>query len=239
MSNELRNIPIIVLCGGLGTRLRSVFVDLPKILASMGDKTLLDMIMTMLTKAGFEKIILSVGYLKEQVKAHCEERGYRVVFSEEDEPLGTGGAVKRALHFTNGAERFFIMNGDMVFSPDFNALCAFHNEKEGILSMALTKSYRGDSGNIVEMDETQRVTGWRKKTDADANGTFHLNAGIYIVNRKIAKLFPDKSAFSLEDEFFPTLFRRHCYGFRTDEILIDIGVPERYRIARKMYPVVM
>ena len=136
--NALKNIPIIVLCGGQGTRLRSVVSDRPKVLAPLGTQTLLDSIIAMLRKAGFKKIILSVGYLKEQVKRYCEKRGYQVIFSEEDEPLGTGGAVKAALqHITSNL--FFVMNGDTIFNPDFSELYQFHKEKKGFMSMLISR----------------------------------------------------------------------------------------------------
>lgn len=238
MSNELRQIPIIVLCGGLGTRLQGVLRGMPKILALIGDKTLLDITMSMLTNAGFGKIILSVGHLKKHIKKHTEKHKYQVIFSEEEKPLGTGGAIKKAFGHIGDAPQCFIMNGDMIFSPDFNALRAFHNKKGGLMSMMLTRSYIGVGGNVVHTNKADRIIGWRKKTDADAHGMSHLNAGTYIVNRAVTELFPNKSAFSLEDEFFPTIFRQPCYGLETDSIFIDIGVPERYRMAQRIYPMV-
>ncbi|KKU60093.1 MAG: Nucleotidyl transferase [Parcubacteria group bacterium GW2011_GWA2_47_12] len=230
--NALKNIPIIVLCGGQGTRLRSVVSDRPKVLAPLGTQTLLDSIIAMLRKAGFKKIILSVGYLKEQVKRYCEKRGYQVIFSEEDEPLGTGGAVKAALqHITSNL--FFVMNGDTIFNPDFSELYQFHKEKKGFMSMLITRGYKGDGGDVVTTNKNQRIIQWRKKTQYEQPETLHLNTGTYLMKKEIARFFPNKKSFSLENDVFPVLFAESCYGYKTDELFIDIGVPERYALARE------
>src|SRR3989344_5106594 len=162
MYSKLKDTPIIVLCGGLGTRLRSTLPDKPKVLAPIGEKTLFDFIIAMLTKAGFEKIILSVGYLKEHIKEHALKNQYLVIFSEEEEPLGTGGAVKAALPFV-GTKQFFVMNGDTVFNPNFEKLYVFHEEKDGIMSMALTTRYVGSGGNIVSLLKAVGSFAGRKK----------------------------------------------------------------------------
>ena len=232
MYNPLRHTPIIVLFGGLGTRLRTVLTDKPKILAPIGNKTLLDFIISMLTGAGFEKIILSVGYLKEQVKAHCAKRNYSVIFSEEDEPLGTGGAVKAALqHITS--DLFFVMNGDTIFNPDFSELYQFHKEKKGVMSMLITRGYKGDGGDVVTTNKNQRIIQWRKKTQYEQPETLHLNTGTYLMEKEATHFFPETKYFSLEHDFFPILFTQKCYGLPIDELFIDIGVPERYALARE------
>ena len=233
MREQLRNTPIIVLCGGQGTRLRSILSDRPKVLAPIGNETLLDIIVRQLREHGFESIILSIGYLKEQVKKHCAQFSYPVRFSEEDKPLGTGGAVRVALDHVD-ADRFFVMNGDMIFNPDFGELFRFHQEKGGVVSMALTRRYVGSGGNVVTMNEEGRIVGWREKTDADNGESVHLNAGTYLIERPATRFFPARKQFSLEQDFFPLVFNERCFGFETGAEFIDIGVPERYQTALHM-----
>lgn len=237
MSNELRQTPIIVLCGGLGTRLQNVLVGKPKILAPIGDKTLLDIIISMLSKAGFEQIILGVGYLREQIKKHTEQNNYRVIFSEEEEPLGTGGAIKAALHFVH-SEQFFVINGDMIFSPDFSLLHRFHRAKNALMSLVITRGYVEDGGKVITVDENNRVTQWRDRMANDQLEKIYLNAGTYLMEKEVMRFFPEKKTFSLERDVFPTLFSETCYGCKTDGVFIDIGVPERYELVRKMFTVV-
>ncbi|MDP2593104.1 MAG: sugar phosphate nucleotidyltransferase [bacterium] len=230
----LKDIPIVILCGGLGTRLRRLIPDRPKVLVPFHKKVLLDITMELLQKNGFEKIILSVGFMKEQVKEHCEKCGYKVTFSEEDTPLGTGGAIKKALDRHIKTSIFFVMNGDMVFNPNFNDLLDFHTVNGGIMSLFVTGGYIGNGGTVVFLDNQNKIIDWREKTENDAPENIRLNAGTYIMSREVSAFFPQKNSFSLENEVFPKIFRDRCYGLETDIQLIDIGVPERYNSALKM-----
>lgn len=229
MSSELSSIPIIVLCGGQGTRLRPAVCNRPKILAQLGAQTLLDLTMHMLRRVGFSRIILSVGYRREQIKAHCKIQGYAVEFSEERAPLGTGGALKAAAARL-GAPCFCAMNGDMIFDPDFHALYRFHRSQNSMLSIALTRPYGGNGGSIVELDAFQRIVAWREKTELGIHRRTALlmNAGVYIFEKKLLNYFPKKQSFSLEREVFPFLFTQLCYGFVAGTECLDIGTPERY-----------
>ena len=101
--------------------------------------------------------------------------------------------------------------------------------------MALTNQYMGSGGNIVDINEANRVINWYERTDENPED-FHLNAGTYLMKKDILKLLPDKNKFSLEKDLFPTIFKRECYGFRTDELFIDIGIPERYKKALEILP---
>jgi len=235
MSKSLKEIPVIVLCGGLGTRIQAVLKNRPKVLAPIGGSTLLDIIIGMFIKTGFEKIILSVGYLKEHIKEHIEKNNYRVILSEEEEPLGTGGALKKALDYVGDARHFFVMNGDTVYRPNFALLRTFHERRNALMSMALTRRYVGSGGNVVIIDETKRVIGWRLKTEKDQPEELPLNAGTYLFDSAVSKLLPKKQKFSLENDLFPTLWQHNCFGFETDDIFIDIGVPERYKMANEMF----
>lgn len=235
MQTPFARIPIIILCGGQGTRLRSVVSDRPKILAPFGTDTILDVIIAQLCRAGFEKIILSVGYLREQVREYCKKKNYCVTFSEEDAPLGTGGAIKRALKHIE-TKRFFVMNGDMCFQPDFLGLYRFHQRKRGVLSLFTTRGYRSDKGDVVVTNDNQRIIGWRKEDASDKPGLRALNAGTYLMECGIVEFFPTRKSFSLEREVFPALFSRAvCYAFPTDASFIDIGEPDRYALAQKNY----
>ncbi|MBU4374406.1 MAG: NTP transferase domain-containing protein [Euryarchaeota archaeon] len=99
MTADLKEIDVVILCGGLGTRLKPVVSDRPKVLAKIGEKTFLDILIDSLTKQGFKNIILCVGYLKGQIKNHFDrDKEYNIMFSEERETLGTGGALKRQDH---------------------------------------------------------------------------------------------------------------------------------------------
>ncbi len=228
----LRDVPIIVLCGGLGTRLRDVLPDTPKILAPLGDKTLLDGIFSSLTKAGFTNIILSVGHLKEQIQRYVAKKRYPVRLSVEEKPLGTGGAVARALRLVR-APRFCALNGDMFFQPNWEELLRFHARAKSIASLFMTRWYAGNGGHVLMMGKEGRITAWREKNNEDKPDKIYINAGAYCMEAVIARAFPSTDTFSLERDVFPALIPDQLAGLKTKAPLIDIGTPERYAFAKR------
>ncbi len=231
---DLEEIDVVILCGGLGKRLRPVVFGQPKVLAKIGKKAFLDILIDNLLLYGFKNIILSVGYLKEQIKEliknhfGCEE-DYNIVFSEEEEPLGTGGALKKAKTLIR-SNPFMVMNGDSICSVDFRSFVDFHSEKKALLSLVLVRSKTAEDYGSVALDDSQRITDFEEKvTDGSEN---IINAGVYLMEKDIFSFMPEQNRFSLEYELFPKIIdENRCYGFLTESEFIDIGTPERYEKA--------
>jgi len=224
MQTVLEKIDAIILCGGKGERLASVGEGRPKALINVAGRPFIDILMDDLLQYGLKRFILSVGYLKEQMKSHFSKTDILVEFSEEDAPLGTGGAIKRAAAYMHSSS-FLVLNGDSICRTDLLKLYHFHIEKNGIVSMVLTKPLPGEDYGIVEMDESQRITRFAEKTVS--NPASLVNAGIYFMKKEIISQMPGRDAFSLEYELFPKIVHLGCYGFRSGSPLIDIGTPER------------
>src|SRR5690349_21298843 len=113
---RLGAIDAAILCGGKGTRLQPVISDLPKGLAPVRGRALLDILVEDLVAQGLRRIILCVGHMKEQIISHFSgRRDADFLFSEETAPLGTGGAVKNAAEFIR-SDPFLVMNGDSMCS---------------------------------------------------------------------------------------------------------------------------
>ncbi len=229
MAFDLRDIDVVILCGGLGTRLRPVIFDRPKVLAKIGEKTFLDILIGELIEQGFRNIILCVGYLKNKVKDHFQyERDYNIAFSEEEEPLGTGGALKKARPLIK-SDLFIVLNGDSICKVKFSDFYDFHVSKKACLSMVLVRTKAAmDFGSVV-LDGSHRITSFKEKVASRDESL--INAGIYLMQKEIFFLMPEEKHFSLEYDFFPKLIENKCYGFITDNELIDIGTPERYEKA--------
>ncbi len=226
---DLREIDVVILCGGLGTRLRPVILDRPKVLAKIGEKTFLDILIGELTEQGFRNIILCVGYLKDKIKDHFQyERDYNISFSEEEEPLGTGGALKKARPLIK-SDPFMVLNGDSICKINFRDFYGFHVSKKASLSMVLVRTKEAKDFGSVVLDKSQRITSFKEKVAGRDESL--INAGIYIMQKDIFSLMPEEKHFSLEYDFFPKLIEDKCYGFITDNELIDIGTPERYEKA--------
>lgn len=228
MRDELEKIDVVILCGGRGERLRPVIGERPKVLAQIGKKAFLDILIDDILQRGFKRIILSVGYLKEQIIEHFEpKRCYSLEFCEEEVPLGTGGAIKRAQPLIK-SEPFLVMNGDSICKVNFGEFYRFHIEKEGILSMVGVKPHiaQYQDYGAVRLDDSCRIRSFREKV---AGGKSDLiSAGIYLMRSDIFYHMPTETRFSLEYDLFPRIIDERCYGFLCESELIDIGTPERY-----------
>lgn len=232
--NELAKIDVVILCGGLGTRLRPISKDLPKALMPFAGRPFIDFLIESLLPFGFRRFILCVGHLKDKVQAHFQKRDYEVIFSEEMEPLGTGGTVKKAMPLIK-CPSFLVMNGDSICPVDFSLFYTFHLLKGGILSLVLVKPQPGQDYGVVEVDDNQRVISFREKNECEKS--MFINGGIYFMMRDILNYMPAEARFSLEYDLFPKIIPAGCYGFQTKSEVIDIGTPERYvQALKRLFP---
>ena len=120
-------VPAVILCGGLGTRLRGVLGDRPKCLAPVGDGTYLDLFTAYLYRQGIDDFVFATGHGHAHVEGwlRAERRPWQWTISREAEPLGTGGALRLAAHRVESA-RFFAFNGDTFLEVDCAGLLARH-----------------------------------------------------------------------------------------------------------------
>lgn len=221
----------VILCGGLGTRLRPISGDLPKALVPFDGRPFIDILIESLLPFGFRRFVLCVGYHSEKIREHFGRRDYEVVFSEESEPLGTGGALKNARpHIISSP--FLLLNGDSLCPTNLHRFRDFHAEKGGILSIVLSRPLSDKDYGAVDVDSEAKIMAFREKAEA-RRGSF-INAGIYLLNREVFDLMPKDTRFSLETDLIPRLVSYKCYGFVTDGEIIDIGTPERLDRARKL-----
>lgn len=233
---SLATVDVLILCGGLGSRLHPILPDRPKGLALVGGKPLLDILVEDLISQGFRRVIFCVGHMKEQIIGRYETRNdAEYLFSQEDFPLGTGGAVRNALPLIR-SDPFLVMNGDSLCRVEFRKFCLFHHAKAAMASFVLTQVDERYDGGVVCLDESQKVSFFMEKSKSkDQYGCF-MNAGIYLLQQKSVASQHMSSPFSLEYDVFPTLVNtKPCFGFVVGSQLIDIGTPERYRKANEDY----
>jgi len=222
----------IILAGGLGTRLKSVLPNLPKCMAPVNGIPFLDILISYLKRQGVEHFIFSVGYLKEAIIPHIRNHhpDLRVSFSEEDEPLGTGGAIFMAL-LKAEKKHVFIFNGDTFFNVNLDLLEDFHLKKKAHCSLALKPMNEFSRYGTVEINKEEIITGFREKKYA-ASGL--INGGVYLLNRHafLKEHFPGK--FSFEEDYLAEYADKHVIaGQVQDAYFIDIGIPEDYTRAQE------
>lgn len=224
-------IEAIILAGGTGTRLQGVVRDVPKPMADINGKPFICYLFDYLSAYDVKKILLSVGYRYEIIRDYfgSQYKDMDIRYVIEDRPLGTGGALKKALMVAEG-EEFIVLNGDTFFCIDLNKMLTFHYEHDADLTIAIKPMNNIDRYGTLILDKN-RVTGFQEKTFMEFG---YINGGVYIISKKIFKSFPeDKKVFSFEVDFL----ERAClylkaFAFISDAYFIDIGVPEDYQKAR-------
>ncbi|HEY3789059.1 MAG TPA: nucleotidyltransferase family protein [Urbifossiella sp.] len=227
MSTPLDGISAAILAGGLGTRLRAVVADRPKVLAPVAGRPYLAYLLDQLVGAGIRETTLLVGYAADQVQATFGEhyRGMTLQYSVECEPLGTGGAIRMALPLLR-EKTILLLNGDSYCDVDVNALVEFHNHHGGRATLTLAQVEDASRYGRVQLLETQRIARFEEKSGAAEPGW--INAGIYVLNRSDLEQIPPECAVSLEREILPGMVAAgNVFGFPGGRF-IDIGTPQSY-----------
>jgi len=221
----MENIDVVILCGGLGKRLRAAVSDRPKAIAQVDGEPFLDILIKYVASFGFKRFVLCIGYMGESIIEHYNKgvASLNIVFSKEKEPQGTGGAIKLAQELIK-SDNFLVLNGDSFCKIDFDKFYEFHLSKKAMLSVALAVISDDQSSGIVTLDSSKRMTGFKEKIKPSKEN--YRSVGIYLMDRKIFKFMDRNAPFSLEVDIFPALVEKDCYGYCCADDFIDIGTPE-------------
>ena len=224
---DLSSVTAAVLAGGFGTRLRSVISDRPKVMAPVDGRPFLYYLLDQLAAAGCRSVVLCTGHLGEQVQAALGERyeGIRLHYSRELQPLGTGGALKLALSQIV-SDPVLVLNGDSFLGIDLATYGRWHHDQGAPGSIALTRVRHGDRYGRVQMDMTGRIVSFSEKDRVSGPGW--INAGIYLLGRKLLERIPDGTNVSLEHDLFSGWTQRGLYGYYSPAHFLDIGTPEDF-----------
>jgi len=215
----------IVLAGGLGTRLRSVVSELPKCMAPVAGKPFLHYIFIYLQRQNISHVILSVGYKYEAIQTWVEQSQwpFAISYAIENEPLGTGGAIKLALQKAT-KENVLIVNGDTFFDIDIAQAYNEHIEKKSDLTLALKPMNNFDRYGNVLLNDQNRITSFIEKQFCQQG---QINGGIYLIDRNSRLFENQENKFSFETEILQKHFSDHSfYGHISSGYFIDIGIPE-------------
>lgn len=214
-----------VLCGGQGTRLRPYTYTIPKPMLPLGRRPILEYVVRNLKSNGVSDIVLTVGYLKEQIKSHFgsgSSLGVRISYSEEKEQLNTAGSI---LPLKNGVKDAFIVQmGDHFSRLDLRQMLAFHKKQGGIATVAFKRQGIPLEYGIADIDAGGHVTAFKEKPIVQNL----VNAGIYIFEPAIFDYIRPKEDFARQ--VFPRLMasgkKINAYVF--DDYWLDIGRTSDY-----------
>lgn len=215
----------IVLAGGFGTRLRELVSDVPKPMAPVAGRPFLEILLSALSKRGFSRVVLSLGYMADKVISHFGScyQGMDIIYEIEESPLGTGGAVKSCIQRCH-EDHVYILNGDTFLDLDIDEVERQWGLYKSSIMVARYVQDASRYGRLVVKDH--RLVDFQEK---GIQGPGLINAGCYVLPVKLFDEFDGGKAFSLENDFFvPNLKKIVINVFVTDAYFIDIGVPEDY-----------
>ena len=222
----------VILCGGQGTRLRTVVPDLPKALAPIQGRPVLAYQIEWLSRSGFEQIVLCVGYRWEAIHAHFgdgDRYGVKLAYSVEQTPLGTAGCLKLAEPLIS--EPALVLNGDTLLSIAPAELSRYHNERGALVTLGVAPVPDASDSGSVTLDRQDRITSFREKE----SGAGLVSAGTYFLSPASLRYLQAGQNASLERDFLPALLAagEPLFGYRLTGPFLDIGTPERYQHAQK------
>lgn len=201
-------------------------------MAPVAGKPFLEYILKDLADQGVRRAILAVGYKAECITEHFGpmfDGKMELVYSREDKPLFTGGAIKQALAHCR-EESVAIVNGDTRFDVDLNAMEQAHRRTGALLTVATKEMHDFDRYGTVETDETCRILAFREKQPCSRG---YINGGIYFLKRDALEAVPQEK-FSFETEYMEHFVDEgNFYAFPSDGYFIDIGIPEDYARAQQ------
>ena len=225
----------VVLAGGFGTRLASVVSDVPKPMAPVAGRPFLELLLDRLIVQGITRVVLAVGHKREAIESHFRDR-YRslsVRYSIENEPLGTGGALRQAFD-ENQLKRALALNGDTYCTADLGELGRAHLAAGRPATLTLVPMEDAGRYGAVELDQNKRIAAFCEKSPQPKAGL--INAGIYALDRDVFELAAGERKFSFEQSILQAHaasagFAGHIAG---GALFIDIGVPDDYRRAQTL-----
>lgn len=232
LKTQTRNNKIILMAGGLGSRLQPLTNEIPKPLLRVGDKPILQTIIESFAKYGFNNIIISVNYKSDMIKKYFgdgKDFGVNISYIDEKKRLGTAGAL--SLLKETPKEHFFVMNGDLLTNINFEKFLDFHIFENSTATMAIREQEFQIPYGVIQ-------TNGAKITDIKEKPTYKyfVNSGIYILSPSVLEYIPN-------DEFFdmPTLFEKlikdnkNILSFPIHEYWLDIGRMEELQKAQNEY----
>lgn len=223
----------IILCGGAGSRLRSITGNAPKPMALIAGRPFLELLLLQLARSSIRRVILAAGYRKEAIMSHFGDRygGVNLIYSVESSPLGTGGALRNAADVLD-SDVALVMNGDSYIDADFHQLVKEHYENEADVTVLLTRDEsRNDCGSVL-FDGNGRIYKFQEKISTKKPS--YVNAGVYLISRSLLFGIPYGNPVSIERELFPRWLREKklVWAALSSSACVDIGTPERYLLAQ-------
>lgn len=216
----------VLMVGGMGTRLRPLTLTRPKPILPVADRPCLKHLIEMFAKGGIEEVILAVGYKSQQFVdaiGDGSDMGIRIIYSFEDEPRGTGGAIKLVESMLD--EVFVAVNGDVYAEMDVRREIDTHLDNNADITLALTPVDNPCDYGTACPDESGRIVEFREKPQPEDVISNLINAGVYIVNKNMLQYIPENEMYDFSKDLIPLKTREgfRIWGWRYDGVWMDVG----------------
>jgi len=232
---ETLDHPVVLMVGGMGSRLEQLTKETPKPMLVVGGKPLLEGVLENLVKHGFRHFYFCVNYLAHQIEDHFQDGskwGVSIKYIRESKRLGTAGGL--SLLNERMELPIIVMNGDLLTNVDFTALLAHHREEKCIATMCVRKHKVEIPYGVIETDGA-RILGILEKPTQQ----LLINAGVYVVQPECLESIPKGEYFDMPDLFLRLVEAgKFVSVFSTDEYWLDIGHMDDYRKAQSVFKVI-
>jgi mannose-1-phosphate guanylyltransferase len=223
----------VVLVGGEGTRLRPLTYDIPKPMLPIVGRPIIARVVEWLAPYGVTRAVLALGYRPDPFIEAFPEGGWEgvtLLYSTEPAPLDTAGAIAYAADFAGiSNERIVVLNGDVLTDLDLAKLVAYHEERGGLATIALTPVEDPSPYGVVATDDHGRILKFVEKPPPGTAPSNLINAGTYILEPEAIDSIARSRPVSMEREILPTLASKSAlFALDSDAYWIDTGTPARY-----------
>lgn len=226
----------VVLVGGAGTRLRPLTLTVPKQVLPIVEVPMIERVLAYLEPHGVDEVVLSLGYLHDSFEALFPDRRagkVKLTYAVEPEPLDTAGAIGFAARAAGIAERFLVVNGDILTDLDVGAMVDFHERRGAEATISLATVADPSAFGLVPIDGEGRVVAFVEKPapgqTREAGSGFYVNAGTYVLEPSVLHHIPEGQRVSIERQVFPVLAGAgSLYGFDSPDYWTDTGTPLQY-----------
>jgi mannose-1-phosphate guanylyltransferase/phosphomannomutase len=216
----------VIMAGGEGTRLRPLTCDIPKPMARLCGRPVMEYILDLLETNDVTQSAITLKYLPEIIKGHFPENTYhgmKLEFFEENEPLGTAGSVKNAATILD--DDFIVISGDALCDFDLSLAVKFHKEKGSAATLLLSHVADPREYGLVVTEPNGSIKGFVEKPGWAQAITDAVNTGIYIISPVCLSLIPDGKPFDFAKDLFPLMMSKgmKIFGYEADGYWCDIG----------------
>src|SRR5580704_13048441 len=221
----------VIMAGGEGTRLRPLTSNAPKPLLPIANRPMMEHVINLLKKHGFDDIVVTVGYRANAIRTYFgdgAEFGVRIVYAAEETPLGTAGSVRNAM--AELTETFLVISGDVVTDMDLGAIVEFHHRRSALVTIGLKAMENPLEFGIVITRGDGSIERFHEKPTWSQVFSDTINTGVYVLEPQIFEYIDGDRASDFSSDIFPALLEagKPLYGCVTEGYWEDVGTAEAY-----------